>query len=246
LDKKLIILRYQDKILTALFEDDRVVELHFDEEQRDSLLGNIYIGRVQKIVKNINAAFIEIEDGIQCYYSLSDNKAPIYIKKGSSVNMQAGDEVVVQVCRENLKSKPPAVTSNINFTGNYVPLPRFMYGCYALFNRCRSYRSSYKSHCSRTSRGVRRKFCTDTFFLFLGTVIGSSFNYVSTENTRRNLVEINSVVVGNTSPCKRNYISENACFSATARKEKRNDHEETVVCCTGTDASRIHGSDGQR
>jgi len=122
LDKKLIILRYQDKILTALFEDDRVVELHFDEEQRDSLLGNIYIGRVQKIVKNINAAFIEIEDGIQCYYSLSDNKAPIYIKKGSSVNMQAGDEVVVQVCRENLKSKPPAVTSNINFTGNYVVL----------------------------------------------------------------------------------------------------------------------------
>lgn len=36
--------------------------------------------------------------------------------------MQAGDELLVQVCRENLKSKPPAVSSNLNFTGNYLVL----------------------------------------------------------------------------------------------------------------------------
>lgn len=122
LDKKLIIVRYQDKILTALLEEGRVVELHCDEEQRNSLLGNIYIGKVCNIVKNIHAAFVEIENGIQCYYSLSDNKDPIYIKKGSSKNIQAGDELLVQVCRENLKSKPPAVTANLNFTGNYLVL----------------------------------------------------------------------------------------------------------------------------
>lgn len=103
-------------------ENGRVAELHCDEEQRNSLLGNIYIGKVKNIVKNIRAAFIEIENGIQCYYSLSDNKDPIYIKKGSSKDMQAGDELLVQVCRENLKSKPPAVSSNLNFTGNYLVL----------------------------------------------------------------------------------------------------------------------------
>ncbi len=78
--------------------------------------------RVKNIVKNIHAAFIEIGDGLQCYYSLSDNKDPIFLKKGSSPKLQAGDELLVQVCRENLKSKPPAVTSNLNFTGNYVVL----------------------------------------------------------------------------------------------------------------------------
>ncbi|HIQ97379.1 MAG TPA: ribonuclease E/G [Candidatus Limivivens merdigallinarum] len=122
MDKKLIIVRYQGRILTALMENGRVAELHCDEEQRNSLLGNIYIGKVKNIVKNIRAAFIEIENGIQCYYSLSDNKDPIYIKKGSSKDMQAGDELLVQVCRENLKSKPPAVSSNLNFTGNYLVL----------------------------------------------------------------------------------------------------------------------------
>lgn len=122
MDKKLIIVRYQGRILTALMENGRAAELHCDEEQRNSLLGNIYIGKVKNIVKNIRAAFIEIENGIQCYYSLSDNKDPIYIKKGSSKDMQAGDELLVQVCRENLKSKPPAVSSNLNFTGNYLVL----------------------------------------------------------------------------------------------------------------------------
>lgn len=122
MDKKLIIVRYQGRILTALMENGRAAELHCDEEQRNSLLGNIYIGKVKNIVKNIKAAFIEIENGIQCYYSLSDNKDPIYIKKGSSQDIQAGDELLVQVCRENLKSKPPAVSSNLNFTGNYLVL----------------------------------------------------------------------------------------------------------------------------
>ncbi|MDY3918142.1 MAG: ribonuclease E/G [Candidatus Limivivens sp.] len=122
LNRKLILVRLKDKILTALLEDGQVCELHCDEEKRDSLLGNIYIGKVRNIVSNIQAAFIEIENGIQCYYSLSDNKTPIYTKKGNSKKMVPGDELLVQVCRENLKSKPPAVTSNLNFTGNYVVL----------------------------------------------------------------------------------------------------------------------------
>ena len=122
LDKKLLIVRCRGRILTALKEGDKVVELHLDEEERNSLLGNIYIGRVHNIVKNIHAAFIEIGNGMQCYYSLSDNKAPIFLKKGKSSQLQAGDELLVQVCRENLKSKPPAVTSNLNFTGRYLVL----------------------------------------------------------------------------------------------------------------------------
>ena len=51
MDKKLIIVRYQGRILTALMENGRAAELHCDEEQRNSLLGNIYIGKVKNIVK---------------------------------------------------------------------------------------------------------------------------------------------------------------------------------------------------
>lgn len=122
LNGKLVIVRLRGKILTALLEDGRVCELHMDEEKRDSLLGNIYIGKVKNIVPSISAAFIEIGDHIPCYYSLTDNREPFYTRKGNSAKMAVGDELLVQVCRENLKSKPPAVTSNLNFTGNYAVL----------------------------------------------------------------------------------------------------------------------------
>ena len=122
LDRKLILVRLHGKILTALLENGKVCELHCDEEKRDSLLGNIYVGKVRNIVSNIQAACVEIENGIQCYYSISDNKEPLYTKKGNHSKIAVGDELLVQVCREHLKSKPPAVTSNLNFTGNYVVL----------------------------------------------------------------------------------------------------------------------------
>ena len=122
MNRKLILVRLRDKILTALVEDGVVAELHCDEEKRASLLGNIYVGKVRNLVPNIQAAFIEVENHIQCYYSLADNREPIYTKKGNPGKMAVGDELLVQVCRENLKSKPPAVSSNLNFTGNYAVL----------------------------------------------------------------------------------------------------------------------------
>ena len=64
LDRKLILVRLHGKILTALLENGKVCELHCDEEKRDSLLGNIYVGKVRNIVSNIQAAFVEIENGI--------------------------------------------------------------------------------------------------------------------------------------------------------------------------------------
>ena len=57
LDRKLILVRLHGKILTALLENGKVCELHCDEEKRDSLLGNIYVGKVRNIVSNIQAAF---------------------------------------------------------------------------------------------------------------------------------------------------------------------------------------------
>ncbi len=47
----------------AFYEDDHAAELSCLRRQRNSLLGNIYVGRVKNIVDNIHAAFIEVGDG---------------------------------------------------------------------------------------------------------------------------------------------------------------------------------------
>lgn len=99
-----------------------MAEIHSFAEQEPSLLGNIYIGRVKDVVKNIGAAFIEIAKGTTCYYALDAEKSPIYTKKINSPTLVAGDELLVQVAREAVKTKPPTVTSNLSFTGKYVVL----------------------------------------------------------------------------------------------------------------------------
>ncbi|MEE0420905.1 MAG: ribonuclease E/G [Lachnospiraceae bacterium] len=122
MERKLIITRQNERIVTALFENGRAVELGCYNENVPSLLGNIYIGRVKNVTRNIGAAFIEISKGVTCYYPLDDCKRPIYTKKGKSPHLEAGDELLVQVSREAAKTKPPSVTANLNFTGKYLVL----------------------------------------------------------------------------------------------------------------------------
>ena len=109
-------------IAAALYQDRRLIEINLEPENKKSILGNVYVGRVKNVVKNLNAAFIEIAPGMSCYYPLEDMKSPLFVKKINSPRMVQGDEVVVQVAKESSKSKPPKVSTNINITGKYLVL----------------------------------------------------------------------------------------------------------------------------
>lgn len=113
---------YDNYLISARFENDKIALLDCDDLSNRSMLGNIYIGKVKKIVKNIQAAFIEIEKGKECYYSLVENKEPIFTSFKNNNKLCVGDELIVQVAKENIKTKAPVLTSNINLTGKYVVL----------------------------------------------------------------------------------------------------------------------------
>jgi len=53
-----------------------MVQVHVEQAKSTSLLGNVYVGKVKNIVKNINAAFVEIADGQMCYLALGEMPAP--------------------------------------------------------------------------------------------------------------------------------------------------------------------------
>lgn len=119
---KIIITRIEGRIITAMVEQGKIVELNCEKEEAESILGNIYTAKVKNIVKNINAAFVEIENGRICYYSLIENKKHHFLGVSKEGTLKAEDEILVQVSRENVKTKQPTVTSNLNFTGKYVVL----------------------------------------------------------------------------------------------------------------------------
>ena len=125
MNRKLVITKLDGKIITAILENDVVVELHCSEQDtadKSPQLGNIYVGRVKNIVANINAAFIEIENGIECYYAIGENSKPFFTKKIGKKPLCIGDELLVQISKEAVKTKAPTVTSELNFTGKYAVL----------------------------------------------------------------------------------------------------------------------------
>ena len=124
MNRKWMITKIDEKIVTTVLEDEKVVELHVlqDEDENSVKLGNIYVGRVKNIVANINAAFIEVAPGVECYYAIGENPIPIFTKKIGKKPLCIGDELLVQISKEAVKTKVPTVSSKLNLTGKYAVL----------------------------------------------------------------------------------------------------------------------------
>jgi len=124
--RKILIEKTEGQIRTFFLENDEIVEIHCapaDEESAGRhLLGNIYVGKVKNIVPNIGAAFVEIESGVNCYYDMKDAEHAVFTHKIGKKPLCIGDELVVQISKEAVKTKAPTVTGNISFTGRYAVL----------------------------------------------------------------------------------------------------------------------------
>ena len=124
--RKLLIEKRDNRIRTYFIEDGDIVEIHSasasPSEADRHRLGDIYIGKMSNIVPNIGAAFIEIEKGVNCYYDMKDVKSAIFTHKSGNKQLCIGDELVVQISREAIKTKAPTVTGNLSFTGRYAVL----------------------------------------------------------------------------------------------------------------------------
>ena len=128
--KKYVITTLKDKITAITFEEDKPslinvyenagIDAGADTDKDAVLLGNVYIGRVQNVVKNINSAFIEIAKDVVFYYSLTDNTQHHFLNRKNTDKVCQGDLMLVQVSREAVKTKAPSLTSDISITGNYV------------------------------------------------------------------------------------------------------------------------------
>lgn len=133
---KLIITRWNGRLLTALVAGNgqgrnEILELNLEDQE--SRLGNIYVGKVMHVVQNLNAAFVDFEKDRTGYYSLKENPQALYTGsrkspshpfggKSGSGKLKAGDEIIVQIARDAVKTKDPVLTATLNFTGKYAVL----------------------------------------------------------------------------------------------------------------------------
>lgn len=105
-------------LTTFLLEDGRLSEVH-PHGTSGSLLGNIYVGKIKNVVKNIEAAFVEIAGGQTCFLPFSEAVCPILTNRTYDGRLLCGDEILVQVIRDRVKTKDPALTAKITLEGRW-------------------------------------------------------------------------------------------------------------------------------
>lgn len=127
----------REYLVTALFEGHRLLEASCEEAQSPSLLGNVYIGKVKRILGSIGAAFVEIAPGEMTYLELPKSmKASMDLppdkerlfdgilmaKQSRPGKLTEEDEIVVQVTKEGAKEKYPWSSTNISLKGSVLIL----------------------------------------------------------------------------------------------------------------------------
>lgn len=107
-----------------ILDDKReVIDFQLYEPDQQSLLHNIYVAKVENIVTNIQAAFVRISENQKCFLPLEDVQAPIYTNKRSNKNeLCIGDELLVQITRDPVKTKDPVVSTKLTISGSYSVL----------------------------------------------------------------------------------------------------------------------------
>ena len=76
------------------------------------------------MLANIQAAFVLIAPGVRGYFPLQEAETALSHASGKAPGspLRPGDQILVQVSRDAMKGKTPALTANLNFTGKYLVL----------------------------------------------------------------------------------------------------------------------------
>ena len=121
----------------AYLVNNKLEKIHIQQPQNKSMVGNIYLGRVTKVLPGMNAAFVEIGEEKGAYLqkekmtSFVTDSTPIEEKKKKSVSsyIKQGEWVMVQVVKDATGTKGPKITGIIELGGKhiiYMPYGRYI------------------------------------------------------------------------------------------------------------------------
>ncbi|MDA1195801.1 MAG: ribonuclease E/G [Planctomycetota bacterium] len=115
----------RDEARIALLVDGRLEEVYVElADAERSSAGNVYRGRVQNVERGIGAAFVDLGRGLTGFLHATD--LPLTddetVKQDVTERLRPGDEVIVQITRDGIGRKGPALTGRISFPGRYLVL----------------------------------------------------------------------------------------------------------------------------
>ncbi len=154
MNKELIIDSGSSEVVMALLEDKRLVELHRERKNNNYSVGDIYLGKIKKIISGLNAAFVDVgyeKDAFLHYLDLGSQvnslnkytklamagktrvlpmegfKLEPEIEKTGKITevLTANQPILVQIAKEPISTKGPRITSELSLAGRYLVLVPF-------------------------------------------------------------------------------------------------------------------------
>ena len=118
-DGKLIFTEYRGRKCALLLRGGRLLAVTFLADASDSAIGAVYIGKIKRIAKNIDACFVEIGEGQICFLPFKKAESPFLTNRPYDGRLLEGDELLVQIERDAQKNKQPSVTAHISLSNDY-------------------------------------------------------------------------------------------------------------------------------
>ena len=128
-DRVMVVRSKFERIQIAVLEDGVLVEHYVAKSQDASLIGNVYLGRVQNVLPSMEAAFVDIGRGRNAVlYSGEVDWDAAAAESGDGKNqarrielaLKPGDRVLVQVTKDPVGHKGARLTSQVSLPGRYL------------------------------------------------------------------------------------------------------------------------------
>jgi len=153
-NKEIFINSTPNEVEIALLEDKLLVELNKEKSNNEFSVGDVYLGRVKKIMPGLNAAFVDVgyekdaflhyldlgpqinsllkfikaaQSGQNPGLSIADFPMEEDIQKSGKINqvLKPNQNILVEIAKEPISTKGPRVTSELAFAGRYLVLMPF-------------------------------------------------------------------------------------------------------------------------
>ncbi len=124
-NRVMVVRQRKDLTQIAVLEDKILVEHYVARESQTSLIGNVYLGRVQNVLPSMEAAFVDIGKGRNAVlYAGEVNWSALGHKDGAPRKiesvLQSGQTILVQVTKDPIGHKGARLTSQISLAGRFL------------------------------------------------------------------------------------------------------------------------------
>lgn len=123
-DRTMVVREKDDRIQIGVLEDGMLVEHYVAESQGGSLIGNVYLGKVQNVLPSMEAAFVDIGRGRNAvlYSGEVDWEAAETGNQPRRIELalKSGDQVLVQVTKDPVGQKGARLTSQVSLPGRFL------------------------------------------------------------------------------------------------------------------------------